>query len=78
MMREQFQLLLLDEARAINALPKLVKAGGAEAATALDMLRRVIAAPGPLDLDGKRRLARVEALLGQRLPQGRRGKAANV
>jgi hypothetical protein len=38
----------------------------------------VIAAPGPLDLDGKRRLARVEALLGQRLPQGRRGKAANV
>ena len=78
MMREQFQLLLLDEERAINALPKLVKAGDAEAATALDTLRRVIAAPGPLDLEGKRRLARIEALLGERLPLGRRGKAASV
>ena len=78
MMREQFQLLLLDEERAINALPKLVKAGDAEAATALDTLRRVIAAPGPLDLEGKRRLARVEALLGERIPLGRRGKAASV
>ena len=78
MMREQFQLLLLDEERAINALPKLVKAGDAEAATALDTLRRVIAAPGPLDLEGKRRLARIEALLGERLPLGRKGKAASV
>ena len=78
MMREQFQLLLLDKERAISALPKLVKAGDAEAATALDTLRRVIAAPGPLDLEGKRRLARVEALLGERIPLGRRGKAASV
>ena len=78
MMREQFQLLLLDEERAIKALPKLVKAGEAEAATALDTLRRVIAAPGPLDLEVKRRLARVEALLGERIPLGRRGRAASV
>jgi hypothetical protein len=78
MMREQFQLLLLDEERAINALPKLVKAWDAEAATALDALRRVIAAPGTLDLEGKRRLARIEALLGGRVPPDRRGKIASV
>ena len=78
MMREQFQLLLLDKERAIKALPKLVKAGDGEATTAMDTLRRVLAAPGPLDLEGKRRLARIEALLGERLPLGRRGKAASV
>ena len=71
-------MLLLDEERAINALPKLVKAGDAEAATALDTLRRVIAAPGPLDLEVKCRLARVEALLGETIPLGRRGRAASV
>jgi hypothetical protein len=69
---------LLDEERAINALPKLVKAGEGEAATALDTFRRVIAVPGPLDLEVKRRLARVEALLGERIPLGRRGRTASV
>ena len=78
MMSEQYQLFTLDEERAISALPKLVKAGGAEALMALDTLRRVIAVPGPLDLEGKRRLARIEALLGESLPLGRRGKAASV
>ena len=63
MLKEQFQLLSLDEERAIEALPKLVKGEEPEAATALDALGRVAAAPGPLDLEGKRRLKRVEALL---------------
>jgi hypothetical protein len=64
MLKEQFQLLSLDEERAMEALPKLVKAGEPEAAAALDALRRVVAAPGPLDLEGQRRLERVEELLG--------------
>ena len=46
MVREQHQLLVIDEERAINALPKLVEAGEPEAATALDALHRLIAARG--------------------------------
>jgi len=63
MLREQFQLLSLDEERAIEALPKLVKAGAREAGAALDAVRRVVTAAGQLDLEGKRRLKRIEALL---------------
>jgi hypothetical protein len=76
MVREQFQLLLLDEERAIEALPKLVKAGEPEAAMALDALRRIVAAPGPLDLEGERRLNRVEELLRAGLPAGPRRKVS--
>jgi hypothetical protein len=78
MFREQQQLLVIDEERAINALPKLIKAGEAEAATALDVLNRLVGARGPLDFQGKRRLARVEGLLGAKLPSGRSRKAANA
>jgi uncharacterized protein DUF3141 len=61
--KEQFLILLLDEERAIAALPKLLPEDGRERATALAMLRRVLAARGGLPAEGKRRLARVEALL---------------
>jgi Protein of unknown function (DUF3141) len=61
--KEQFLILLLDEERAIAALPKLLPEDGRERATALAMLRRVLAARGGLPAEGKRRLARVAALL---------------
>ena len=77
MVREQFQLLLLDEERAIEALPKLVKAGEPEAVMALDALRRIVAAAGALDLEGKRRLDRVEGLLRAALPAGPRRKVSH-
>ena len=78
MLKVQFQLLSLDEERAIEALPKLVKGEGREAAAALDALGRVAAAPGPLDLEGKRRLKRVERLLGSELPPSRIRKASHA
>jgi hypothetical protein len=74
----QYQLLLLDEERAISALPRLVKVGEPEAAAALDAFHRLIAAAGALSSEGKRRLARVEGLLGAELPKGRSRKAANA
>jgi hypothetical protein len=77
MVREQFQLLLLDEERAIEALPKLVKAGEPETAMALDALRRIVAAAGALDLEGKRRLDRVEGLLRAALAAGPRRKVSH-
>jgi hypothetical protein len=67
MLREQLQLVQLDEERAIKALPKLVHPGEPEADAALDVLRELITAPGPLDKEGKSRAARVEKLLGVKL-----------
>jgi hypothetical protein len=64
MLKEQFQLLCLDEGRAIEALPRLIKGGDAEAAAALDALDRLVSVRDPLDLEGKRRLKRVRSLLG--------------
>ena len=61
--KEQFLILLLDEERAIAALPKLLPEDGRERATALAMVRRILAARGGLPAEGKRRLARIEALL---------------
>ena len=64
MFKRQFQLVLMDEERAISALPKLVKPAEPETAAALEALHRIVAAPGPLSLEGKRRLQRVEGLFG--------------
>ena len=54
------------------------QADEAEAATALDLLRRLIAARGSLEQEGKLRLARVETLLGEKLPSSRSRRAASV
>jgi pimeloyl-ACP methyl ester carboxylesterase len=67
MLREQFQLLRMDEERAVKALPKLIHPGERDADAALDALRRLIAAPGPLSKESKARAARVENLVGVKL-----------
>jgi hypothetical protein len=64
MMKEQFLLVCLDEDRAVNALPRLLETDPAERKAALDVLHRVLAARGALSDEGKRRLARIEALFG--------------
>ena len=48
MLRDQYQLVLLDEERAMRALPKLLRPGEPEADAALDALRELLVAPGPL------------------------------
>jgi pimeloyl-ACP methyl ester carboxylesterase len=78
MLREQFHLLSLDEERAIEALPELVKGEEPAAAAALEALGRVAAAPGPLDLEGRRRLKRIEGLLRPELPPSRSRKASHA
>ncbi len=63
MLHEQLQLVLLDEERAIAALPKLLQTGEkAQVAAGLDALRQLVGAAGPLDPEGERRFARVEGL----------------
>jgi len=60
--REQYFMLLLDEGRALAALPKLVPQP-AEREAALAMVRRVLTAKGELTPARKERLARLEAML---------------
>jgi pimeloyl-ACP methyl ester carboxylesterase len=60
--RDQYFMLLVDEERALAALPKLVPQT-AEREAALEMVRRVLTAKGELAPARKQRLARLEALL---------------
>jgi hypothetical protein len=71
-LKDQLQLVMFDEERAIGALPKLVEAGSPEAARALEALHQLIAARGAPRAEGKQRLARVEELLGTK-PTNARG-----
>ncbi len=75
MLNEQLQLVLLDEERAISALPILLETVEQEKAVALDMFRQLVSAAGALTPEGEKRLARVEALFGLPPPKTRtRGK----
>ena len=65
--KEQLQLVLLDEERAVKALPKLIRPGEPESDAALDALRALLVAPGPLVKEEKSRVARVEKALGVKL-----------
>jgi hypothetical protein len=61
--KEQFFMLLLDEARALAALPKLL-ATEEERRKVLEAVRRVLSAVGELTPARQERLARVEEILG--------------
>jgi hypothetical protein len=67
MLREQLQLVQLDEERAVDALPKLIRPGDPEADAAVSVLRQLITAPGPLDKEVRARATRVQKLLGAKL-----------
>jgi Protein of unknown function (DUF3141) len=73
MLNEQLQLVLLDEERAIAALPKLLQTDVAETSAALDVLRQLVGAAGPLSADSEWRLARVEKLFGAKPTKSRKG-----
>ena len=77
LLKGQYQLILLDEDRAIEAIPKLVSGSADRPAGAADALRAMISARGPLSAEGRRRLRRVEALVGARREE-LVGKAAHA
>ncbi|RBP05792.1 uncharacterized protein DUF3141 [Roseiarcus fermentans] len=74
MLRDQYQLVLLDEERAVKALPKLLRADEPETDAALEALRELLTAPGPLSKDEKSRLARVEKALRVKFETARTGE----
>jgi hypothetical protein len=62
MVRQQFLMLVIDEEAAIAALPGLLPPDEARRLAVLDMLRGVLAAVGPLEGEGARRMERVTAI----------------
>jgi pimeloyl-ACP methyl ester carboxylesterase len=65
MIRRQFLLLLLDQERAVAAIPAMIARNGEAAPKILAALRRVIAARGPLGPEGLKRLERIELILAE-------------
>jgi len=63
--REQVFLMLLDEAAAMTALPKLLP-NGKERKDVVALAERVLAASGPLTPEQRTRLQQVEALLAEK------------
>ncbi|MFK8252327.1 DUF3141 domain-containing protein [Ancylobacter terrae] len=62
MFAAQFDLLLMDEERAVRAIPALLPKAAEPRRRALEALHRVIDASGAISPEGAKRLARVEAL----------------
>jgi pimeloyl-ACP methyl ester carboxylesterase len=61
-LREQYLMLRLDERRALEAIPKLLKDKKNEAKRFLGYVRKVVTAAGPLQAEGRKRLTRIEEL----------------
>jgi Protein of unknown function (DUF3141) len=74
--KEQYLMLLLDQERAIAALPKLLPNNRRQCEEALALVRRVVAARGALPEEGRRRLERIEAIFAGPPPEVGREKAA--
>ena len=61
-LRDQIQLLVADEERAVGALPKLIGSNPEQIGATLQAVRHLVSAEGSLPPERKRRLARVEEL----------------
>jgi pimeloyl-ACP methyl ester carboxylesterase len=64
-MREQYLIMLLDEETAVSTISKMLPADRAERGTLIAAIRRIVAAPGGLPEESRRRLARIEAMFEQ-------------
>jgi hypothetical protein len=74
--KEQYLILLMDEERAIAALPKLLPDNRPRCQEALTLVRRALAARGALPEEGRRRLERIEEMFAGPPPGIDRDKAA--
>jgi pimeloyl-ACP methyl ester carboxylesterase len=62
LVREQYFMLLIDEAAALAAIPRLLPSGAEERRKALAMLREIVTARGELSGEGSRRMERIARL----------------
>ena len=65
MLREQFFALMLDPDGALAAIPKMLSADASARTEALTAIRAVVSAAGELTGERAKRLARIEAILGE-------------
>jgi hypothetical protein len=64
LLREQFYLLLIDQEAALQAIPTMLPEDAATRQQALDIVKRVLTACGPLDDEDQARLARITRIFG--------------
>ncbi len=69
--RDQYLMVTLDERRAIEAIPILLKGHDAEAKQMLAHILKILDASGPLSQEAQKRLAEVKHLFGAKDPQGK-------
>ncbi|MFZ5572657.1 MAG: DUF3141 domain-containing protein [Thermodesulfobacteriota bacterium] len=62
LLREQYLMLRLNEKRAIELIPGMLKGHEKDSAKLLDYLRKVVTAGGPLNEEGRKRLAQMERI----------------
>jgi hypothetical protein len=62
LVREQSYLLLIDLDTALAAIPKMLPEDAAARQQALDMMKRILGAAGPIAGETQMRLARIEQL----------------
>jgi hypothetical protein len=74
----QYQLVLMDEERAIGALPKLIAHDAAGQGAARAVFRELVGATGALDPASPLRIARIEELLGAKLSPVAQTEGAHV
>ena len=67
-LREQYYMLRLDESRAVELIPELLKGHENEGPRLLEFVRQIATAGGPLNEEGQRRLAQVEKLFAPQPP----------
>jgi pimeloyl-ACP methyl ester carboxylesterase len=67
-LRDQYLMLLLDERRAVETIPVLLKGHEGKSPQLLETIRQVVTAGGPLQEEAQRRLAEVEHLFGSSTP----------
>jgi pimeloyl-ACP methyl ester carboxylesterase len=73
-LREQYYMLRLDESRAVEAIPELLRGHENEGPQLLEYVRKIATAGGPLHEEGQSRLARMEELFKPQ-PTAERGQA---
>ncbi len=74
-LREQFFMVLLDDRRALAAIPTLLKGHEKDGPKLFDMIRRVVTAKGPLGNESQKRLEEIEKLFIPKKTAARRKRA---
>jgi len=77
-LRDQVQLLRLDEKRAVASIPKLLPRDAEDRARTLRAVQRVVSAQGELSPEGQKRMTKIEKLFEKRAAAARKKEDADV